>query len=225
MAAAAPKRAASFSSPISLPVFREGGGAAPARRHGVGIAYGAAVASPSPQSKSAVADFDRFIEWPKPAYTRFRLGEGRGGGSGGCGNAMPPLTTPTPDPSPQGGGEEFAAPPRREAADAPAPRLAASSPASKPRKLASADFPARIAPSNAPAGIGSRPDAAMAPNITALIMASAPLATTSMSNSTCTLAFFTTDAINFAASKRPSPIAIFSAMPWERWVLAIIRVR
>src|SRR5215472_3277115 len=114
MAAAAPKRAASFSSPISLPVFREGGGAAPARRHGVGIAYGASVASPSPQSKSAVADFDCFIEWPKPAYTRFRLGEGRGGGSGGCGNAMPPLTTPTPDPSPQGGGEEFAAPPRRK---------------------------------------------------------------------------------------------------------------
>jgi hypothetical protein len=27
-----------------------------------------------PQSKSAVADFDRFIEWPKPAYTRFRWG-------------------------------------------------------------------------------------------------------------------------------------------------------
>src|SRR6266436_7599502 len=30
-----------------------------------------------PQSKSAVADFDHFIEWPKPAYTRFRQGEGR----------------------------------------------------------------------------------------------------------------------------------------------------
>src|SRR5216684_3781734 len=59
-----------------------------------------AAATPSPLSKSAVADFDRFIEWPKPAYTRFRLGEGRGGGSGGCGNAVPPLTTPTPDPSP-----------------------------------------------------------------------------------------------------------------------------
>jgi hypothetical protein len=29
---------------------------------------------PSPQSKSAVADFDCFIKWPKPAYTRFRLG-------------------------------------------------------------------------------------------------------------------------------------------------------
>ena len=69
------------------------------------IAYGAAVLPPSPQSKSAVADFDRFNEWPKPAYTRFRVGEGRGGGSGGCGNGVPPLTTPTPDPSPQGGGE------------------------------------------------------------------------------------------------------------------------
>ena len=30
--------------------------------------------APSPQSQSAVADFDRFIKWPKPAYTRFRLG-------------------------------------------------------------------------------------------------------------------------------------------------------
>ena len=92
--------------------------------------------SPSPQSKSAVADFDHSINGPKPAYTRFRLGEGRGGGSGGCGNAVPPLPTPTPDPSPAeprysegsatqqrdrsrqqptsiGGGEEFAAPPRK----------------------------------------------------------------------------------------------------------------
>jgi hypothetical protein len=30
-------------------------------------------AQPAVQSKSAVADFDRFIEWSKPAYTRFRL--------------------------------------------------------------------------------------------------------------------------------------------------------
>jgi excinuclease ABC subunit C len=30
-----------------------------------------------PQSKSAVADFDHPVEWPKPAYTRFRLGEGQ----------------------------------------------------------------------------------------------------------------------------------------------------
>src|SRR6266436_2103411 len=74
------------------------------------IAYGAAVASPSPQSKSAVADFDRLIEWPKPAYTRFRLGEGWGGGSGSCGDDAPNGSTPTPDPSPQGGGEEPAAP-------------------------------------------------------------------------------------------------------------------
>jgi acetate---CoA ligase (ADP-forming) len=35
---------------------------------------------PSLQSKSAVADFDHFISGPKPAYTRFRLGEGWGGG-------------------------------------------------------------------------------------------------------------------------------------------------
>jgi len=38
---------------------------------------------PSAQSKSAVADFDPFIEWSKPTYTRFRLGEGRGGGAVG----------------------------------------------------------------------------------------------------------------------------------------------
>src|SRR5262252_10216207 len=74
-----------------------------------------------PQSKSAVADFDRFIEWPKPAYARFRLGEGGGGGSGGCGNAVPPLTTPTPNPSPQGGGEEFADPLWRKLTPIPSP--------------------------------------------------------------------------------------------------------
>ncbi len=83
---------------------------------GVNLSRGRAPATPSPQSKSAVADFDRFIEWPKPAYTRFRLGEGRGGGSGGCGNVVPPLTTPTPSPSPQGGGEKFAALLRRRLA-------------------------------------------------------------------------------------------------------------
>src|SRR5262249_11621573 len=83
---------------------------------GANLRCGGATASPSPRSKSAVADFDRFIEWPKPAYTRFRLGEGWGGGSGGCGDAVPPLSTPTPNPSPQGGGEEFAALLRRKLA-------------------------------------------------------------------------------------------------------------
>src|SRR5262245_24069653 len=29
--------------------------------------------TPAVQSKSAIADFDCVIEWPKPAYTRFRL--------------------------------------------------------------------------------------------------------------------------------------------------------
>ena len=61
---------------------------------------------PSPQSKSAVADFDHFIEWPKPAYTRFRLGEGWDGGSGGYGTNVPHSTTPTPDLFPQRGGEK-----------------------------------------------------------------------------------------------------------------------
>jgi methylmalonyl-CoA mutase len=56
--------------------------------------------APSPQSKSAVADFDHSVDGPKPAYTRFRLGEGRGGGSGGSATHVPHSTTPTPDPSP-----------------------------------------------------------------------------------------------------------------------------
>src|SRR5262249_58620255 len=81
---------------------------------GARLSCGRTAATPSPRSKSAVADFDRFIEWPKPAYKRSRLGEGWGGGSGGCGTAVPPLTTPTPNPSPRGGGVEFAAPPWRK---------------------------------------------------------------------------------------------------------------
>src|SRR5215831_1554492 len=36
----------------------------------------AALDFPSPQSKSAVGDFDHSISGPKPAYTRFRRGEG-----------------------------------------------------------------------------------------------------------------------------------------------------
>jgi len=91
--------------------------------------------------------------------------------------------------------------------------------------LASADFPARIAASKAAAGIGSPPDAAMAPNITELIIARAAVAAASMSNSTCDRTFLSTAPVNLAVSKRPSAIAIFSAMAWERWVLAINRVR
>ena len=63
-----------------------------------------ALSSPSPQSKLAVADFDHSIDGPKPAYTRFRLGEGRGGGSRDVAKDVPHSSTPTPDPSPQGGG-------------------------------------------------------------------------------------------------------------------------
>src|SRR5260370_42183183 len=71
---------------------------------------------PLPQSKSAVADFDRFIGWLKPAYTRVRLGRGRGWGSGDaaqpCATARPP--TPTlphkGGGSPVGSGIEMAAP-------------------------------------------------------------------------------------------------------------------
>jgi FAD/FMN-containing dehydrogenase/Fe-S oxidoreductase len=92
-AAALSERIADFSARRSLPRWRSDWFRDP---H----------SSPSPQSKSAVADFDHSIDGPKPAYTRFRLGEGRGGGSGGYGTAVPHSTTPTPDPSPQGGGEQ-----------------------------------------------------------------------------------------------------------------------
>jgi very-short-patch-repair endonuclease len=63
-------------------------------------------ASAPSQSKSAAADFDHSANGPKPAYTQFRLGEGRGGRSGGFGTGVPHSPTPTPDPSPQGGGEK-----------------------------------------------------------------------------------------------------------------------
>jgi hypothetical protein len=69
-----------------------------------------------------------------------------------------------------------------------------------------------MAASNAPQGIGRRPDAAMAPSITALIIAPAAAATALISNSTCALAFFATASVSFAVSKRLSPIATFSAM-------------
>ena len=69
------------------------------------IGDGATISPPSPQSKSAVGEFDHSIERPKPAYTRFRLGEGQGGQSGEGRPAVPHPPTPTPDPSPQGGGE------------------------------------------------------------------------------------------------------------------------
>jgi enoyl-CoA hydratase len=74
-------------------------------------------ASPSPQSKSAVADFDHSVDGPKPAYTRFRLGEGRGGGATTSGPAVP--QSPTPTASPQGGGEKKSGPvtARRSAID------------------------------------------------------------------------------------------------------------
>src|SRR5258707_7295213 len=59
-----------------------------------------------PQSKSAVADFDHFIEWPKPAYTRFRLGEGRtaegspGFGDGGAAHDGDASYAEAPSPPP-----------------------------------------------------------------------------------------------------------------------------
>src|SRR5215831_1829073 len=78
----------------------------PLSRMGSVIAYSAPGASPSPQSKSSVADFDPSVDGPKPAYTRFRLGEGWGGGSCRGGTTVLHSSTPTPDPSPQGGGEQ-----------------------------------------------------------------------------------------------------------------------
>src|SRR5260370_25372585 len=66
---------------------------------------GTTASRPLPQSKSGVADFDHFIGWPKPAYTRFRLGRGRGWGSGDVAPQCPTARPPHPDPPPQGGRE------------------------------------------------------------------------------------------------------------------------
>ena len=65
-------------------------------------AYGVAATSLSPQSKTTAAEFDHSIDGPKPAYPRFRLGEGRSG-SENSGTDVPHPATP--DPSPHGGGE------------------------------------------------------------------------------------------------------------------------
>src|SRR5216683_4947060 len=62
--------------------------------------------SPLPQSKSAVADFDRFVEWPNPRYSEVRLGRGWGWGSSCGAPYVPHLPTPHPDPPPQGGREK-----------------------------------------------------------------------------------------------------------------------
>ena len=70
--------------------------------------------APSAHSKSAVADFDHSIEWPKPAYKRFRLGEIRDGGAGGDGAASP--SGPTP-------GETAPSPPSDKHAEQPWPDL------------------------------------------------------------------------------------------------------
>ncbi len=69
---------------------------------------------PSAHSKSAVADLDRSIEWPKPAYKRFRLEESRGGGAGGDGAASPSGLTP---------GETAPSPPGDKDAEQPWPDL------------------------------------------------------------------------------------------------------
>ena len=68
---------------------------------GRATACGAAVSSPSLRAKSAVADFARFIKWPKPPSSPqareprvgFRPGEGRGGGvsrGAPCCSDLPP---------------------------------------------------------------------------------------------------------------------------------------
>jgi len=61
---------------------------------------GATRSSPLPKSKSAVADFDHFAEWPNPRYSEVRLGRGRGWGS--CQGALSSTDSPThhPDPPP-----------------------------------------------------------------------------------------------------------------------------
>jgi dihydroorotate dehydrogenase len=68
-----------------------------------GTAYDKALSSPSPQSKSAVADFDPSLS-AEVGNSRLRVGEGRGGGSWNDPRSRNNSATPTPDPSPQGGG-------------------------------------------------------------------------------------------------------------------------
>src|SRR6266852_38720 len=67
------------------------------------IAYRAAVSSPSPNRNRLLPISISFVEWPKPAYTRFRLGEGRGGGS--CRGAQSYFTPRPPPPTPPHKGE------------------------------------------------------------------------------------------------------------------------
>src|SRR5262249_36938425 len=124
----------------------------------------------------------------------------RSPGTAGVPPASPTLHSPASGggaetPALRGGGEDRALAPRSAAI-----RSAAPNPAQKPRRLASEDLPARIADSKADAGIGSRPDAAMAPSITELIIARAAVATASMSNSRRDPAFLSTTPISFAVS-------------------------
>ncbi len=111
----------------------------------------------------------------------------------------------------RGGGRASWRPHRRPAWPRPAGRRRA--PRAKPRKFASTALPsARIAASNASTGTGRRPEAAMAPSITALIMAPAPWRAASMSNSTARAHAPRPRSTSLSGSKRPSPMAIFSAM-------------
>jgi len=70
------------------------------------IAQGSAISSPSPNRNRLLPISIALIKWPKLAYARFWLGEGRGGGAGVAASEVPTGTTPTPVPSPQGGVEK-----------------------------------------------------------------------------------------------------------------------
>src|SRR5215467_3398228 len=73
--------------------------------------FGAATLDSLPQSKSAVADFDRSVECRNLRIRGFRCGGGMGSGGVQHGAAVPLL--PTPIPCSQGGEEEIAVPANR----------------------------------------------------------------------------------------------------------------
>ena len=99
-------------------------------------------------------------------------------------------------------------------------------PASKPRRFASTAIPDRsMAARNRSPGIGSAPLAAVAPSSTELSTVPARSATFPRSVRTCRRESSRTARWIRSSLKRPSPIALFSAMANVRWVDAMTVVR
>src|SRR5262249_56311961 len=79
------------------------------------------------QSKSAIADFDHFVEWPNPRYSEVRLGRGCGWGSGEVAEQCPLAPPPTPTLPHKGGGRR-----RLACVKLLVPSLAIAAPSSPP---------------------------------------------------------------------------------------------